>query len=100
MSSVLVSTPYFCAESLKSRFTASLASAWHRAIISDEEYRQLKILLDSPESEAFKSSGLRVDRLVIEDDLLICDELAGALVISSAESGASVVYLDTLLYGL
>ncbi|KFE50060.1 dermonecrotic toxin domain-containing protein [Pseudomonas syringae] len=100
MSSDLVPTPYFYAESLKSRFTASLARAWRTGLISDEEYRQLKILLDSPESEAFRGSGLRVDRLVSGDDLLICDELAGALLISSAESGTSVVYLDTLLYGL
>jgi hypothetical protein len=100
MSSVLVSTPYFYAESLKSRFTASLARAWRTGLISEEEYSQLKILLDSPQSEAFSGSGLRVDRLVSEDGVLTCDELGDALVISSAESGTSVVYLDTLLYGL
>jgi hypothetical protein len=100
MSSVVASTPYFYVEPLKSGFAVRLARAWRVGLISDEEYRQLKNLLASPESEAFRNCGLRVDRLIIEDGLLICDELAGALVISHTESGVNGVYLDTLLYGV
>lgn len=100
MSTDRVSTPYFCAESLKSRFDASLARAWRTGLVNDEEYRQLKSLLDPPESDVFRDCGLRVDRLVTNDGILISDELAGALVISSSESGGNGVYLDTLLYGL
>lgn len=53
MPSVLASTAYFCPESLKSRFTASLARAWHSGRVGDDEHRKLKIVAktatDSPD---------------------------------------------------
>ncbi len=100
MSLIPASTAYCYVEPLKARFAAHLASAERQRLITGEEHRQLKALLDPAGDEPPGRSLLRVDRLVAEDGQPVADEWASALVIGYRSLDNPIVYLDTLLGGL